>query len=54
LLIGAARDAWEKAVLMFPVHTGARMGEQRAIRWIDIDFKLCRVYIRTSAPKWLS
>jgi excisionase family DNA binding protein len=52
-LVAAARDAWERAVLLFPLHTGARMGEQRAIRWADIDFDLRRVYIRQSAPKWL-
>jgi len=52
-LVAAARDAWEQAVLLFPLHTGARMGEQRAIRWTDIDFDLRRVCIRQSAPKWL-
>src|SRR5450432_4139626 len=51
-LVAAARDAWEQAVLLFPLHTGARMGEQRAIRWTDIDFDLRRVCIRQSAPKW--
>jgi integrase len=38
---------------MFPLHTGARMGEQRAIRWSDVDFALRRIHIRQSAPKWL-
>ena len=37
-LIAAARDDWARAVLLFALHTGARMGEQRAIRWTDIDF----------------
>jgi integrase len=49
-LLGAVRDAWERALLMFPLHTGTRMGEQRAIRWTDVDFQLRRVFIRRSAP----
>ena len=32
-LLESAANGWERAVLMFPLHTGARMGEQRAIRW---------------------
>jgi integrase len=52
-LIGASRDPWEKALLMFPLHTGVRLGEQRAMRWTDIDFKLGRVHIRRSSPKGL-
>jgi integrase len=28
------------------------MGEQRAIRWSDVDFALQRIHIRLSAPKW--
>jgi integrase len=49
-LVGAARDAWEGALLLFPLHTGMRLGEQRAIRWTDVDFELARVYVRRSAP----
>jgi integrase len=52
-LIESAANEWERAVLMFPLHTGARMGEQRAIRWSDVDFALRRIHIRQSAPKWL-
>lgn len=52
-LVAAARDEWERALLMFPLHTGTRMGEQRAIRWVDVDFALGRVFIRQSAPQWL-
>lgn len=52
-LVAAARDEWERALLMFPLHTGTRMGEQRAIRWVDVDFSLQRVFIRQSAPQWL-
>ena len=51
--IESAANEWERAVLMFPLHTGARMGEQRAIRWSDVDFALQRIHIRQSAPKWL-
>jgi integrase len=51
-LLGCAANEWERAVLMFPLHTGARMGEQRAIRWSDVDFALHRIHIRRSAPKW--
>jgi integrase len=48
-LVEAARDAWERALLLFPLHTGTRLGEQRAIRWTDVDFELARVYIRRAA-----
>lgn len=50
-LLECAANEWERAVLMFPLHTGARMGEQRAIRWSDVDFALRRIFIRRSAPK---
>jgi integrase len=49
-LIGAARDPWERALLMFPLHTGTRRGEQRAIRWADVDYGRGRVFIQRSAP----
>jgi integrase len=49
-LVEAARDAWERALLLFPMHTGTRLGEQRAIRWKDVDFELSRVYIRRATP----
>jgi integrase len=52
-LINATQEPWERALLMFPLHTGVRLGEQRAVRWTDIDFKLNRVHIRRSAPKGL-
>ena len=37
-------------MLLFPLHTGVRLGEQRAMRWTDVDFELARVYVRRSAP----
>jgi integrase len=52
-LLAAARDEWGKTVLLFALHTGARMGEQRAVRWSDIDFENRIITIRRSAPKWL-
>ncbi len=50
-LLSAARDEWAKAVLLFAVHTGVRMGEQRALRWADVDFETRVISIRRSAPK---
>lgn len=52
-LLAAARDDWARTVLLFAVHTGARMGKQRAVRWSDIDFDKGLITIRRSAPKWL-
>jgi hypothetical protein len=52
-LISATQDSWQRALLMFPLHTGVRLGEQRAMRWTGVDFKLNRVHIRRSAPKGL-
>ena len=49
-LVAAARDEWERAMLLFPLATGARMGEQIAIRWGDIDWMSRMVHIRQSAP----
>jgi hypothetical protein len=33
-------------VLLFALHTGVRMGEQRAVRWTDIDFERRIITIR--------
>ena len=52
-LLAGARDEWARAVLLFAVHTGVRMGEQRALRWSDVDFETRIISIRRSAPKWL-
>lgn len=49
-LVDGARDTWERTLLLFPLHTGVRLGEQRAVRWADVDFNLSRIYIRRSAP----
>ena len=50
LLVEAVRDEWERAVLLFPLATGARMGEQIAIRWGDVDWQSRMIHIRQSAP----
>jgi integrase len=52
-LLAGARDEWARAVLLFALHTGVRMGEQRALRWADVDFETRIISIRRSAPKWL-
>lgn len=49
-LVAAARDEWDRAMVLFPLATGARMGEQIAIRWGDIDWMSRMVHIRQSAP----
>ena len=52
-LLAAARDERARTVLLFALHTGVRMGEQRAVRWSDIDLDRRVITIRRSAPKWL-
>jgi integrase len=51
-LLAAARDGRTRTMLLFALHTGVRMGEQRAVRWSDIDFERRIITIRRSAPKW--
>ena len=36
-LVAATRDAEERALLSFPLDTGARAGQQLALEWGDID-----------------
>lgn len=45
VLLDAAADDFERAMFMFAIHTGARLGEQLAIRWRDVDFKHMNVTI---------
>ena len=47
-LLAAARDDFERALLTFSLHTGARMGETRAVRWSDVDFRQGFITIRRS------
>jgi integrase len=54
LLLEAARDERSRTLILFALHTGVRMGEQRALRWTDIDLERRIISIRRSAPKWLS
>jgi integrase len=49
-LVAVARDEWERALLLFPLATGARMGKQIAIRWGDVDWMSRMIHIRQSAP----
>jgi integrase len=39
LLATSARDAEERALILFAAHSGARAGEQLAIEWTDLDFR---------------
>jgi integrase len=48
-LIAAGRDDEERALFMFALHTGARAGEQLALRWGDIDWNKREVVFRRSA-----
>jgi integrase len=48
-LIAAARDDEERALFMFALRTGARAGEQLALRWGDIDWNKREVVFRRSA-----
>ena len=45
-LVGLARDADERALLLFALHTGARAGEQLAVEWGDLDWQSGQVVIR--------
>jgi integrase len=49
LVIDAARDAEEQALLMFAFHTGARAGEQLAFEWGDLDLRNRFVCLRRSS-----
>ncbi|HLK39244.1 MAG TPA: site-specific integrase, partial [Polyangiaceae bacterium] len=49
LVIQAARDAEERALLMFAFHTGARAGEQIAFEWGDLDLRNRFVCLRRSS-----
>jgi integrase len=49
LLLSKTRSAEERAVLQFPLHTGARAGEQIAFEWRDIDWHNRLVIIRRSS-----
>jgi len=39
LLLAGTSDTEERALLMFALHTGARMGEQLGLEWGDIDWQ---------------
>ena len=48
-LIAVARDDEERALLMFALRTGARAGEQLALRWGDIDWSKGEIVFRRSS-----
>jgi integrase len=50
-LIAAARDADERALLLFALDTGARAGEQLALEWGDIDWHNKLVVFRRSSTR---
>jgi integrase len=49
LLLSKTRNAFERALLLFALHTGARAGEQVAIDWGDLDWHNRLVIIRRSS-----
>lgn len=49
-LFAAARSPEELALLVLAIHTGARAGEQREMRWSDIDWVNRQVIFRRSIP----
>jgi integrase len=49
LVLDAARDPEERAILMFAFHTGARAGEQLAFEWGDLDLRNRFVCLRRSS-----
>lgn len=50
-LVGAARTDEERALLLFALRTGARAGEQIAIRWDDVDWTNRLVVLRRSSTR---
>jgi integrase len=53
-LLAAIDDPWEHALILFALHTGFRKGEQRAIRWTDVDFDRGVIHLRQNAPSGLN
>ncbi|HEX7507068.1 MAG TPA: tyrosine-type recombinase/integrase [Polyangia bacterium] len=48
-LIEAARDDEERALLVFPLRTGCRAGEQLGLRWGDINWHTHEIVFRRSS-----
>lgn len=46
----AAADEADRILILFALHTGARFGEQRALRWGDLDWQRRLVLIRRAHP----
>jgi integrase len=51
LLVSAARNAEERAILLFALHTGARAGEQIALEWGDVDWQSRKIVFRRSSTR---
>ncbi len=49
LLLGSARNAEERLLLLFALRTGCRAGEQIALEWGDLDFVNHLVVVRQSS-----
>jgi len=49
-VVNAARAQEERALLLFALDTGARVGEQAALEWGDVDWQRHEVIIRRSRP----
>ena len=50
-LLGVVTDPFERAILVFAFHTGARSGEQIAITWGDIDWHNNFVVFRKASSR---
>ncbi len=50
-LVAITRDPEERALLLFPLDTGARAGEQLALEWGDIDWHNNLVVFRRSSTR---
>ena len=45
-LLQAARNEEERLMVLFALHTGARVSEQLALKWADVDFRNRFIVIR--------
>jgi len=48
----AARDQQDAAIFLTAAYTGLRMGELRALRWVDVDFAGERILVRKGVTRW--
>jgi integrase len=45
-LVAAARDGWPRRAILFALRTGLRQGEERGLKWDDVDFRSGRVHVQ--------